>query len=102
MLCALVLGCLDKRAENTLRRSENASGEVVRLRDIIGVDCMFWLISVICVAYYVAIFPFIGLGKYVFTPIVKLFQKYLFAENFLLKSFTTRLQMQIHLTAFCI
>lgn len=63
MLCALVLGCLDKRAENTLRRSESASTEVVRLRDIFGVDCMFWLISAICVAYYVAIFPFIGLGK---------------------------------------
>lgn len=63
MFCALVLGCLDKRAENTFRRSESASTEVVKLRDIIGVDCMFWLISVICVSYYVAIFPFIGLGK---------------------------------------
>lgn len=63
MLCSLILGCLDKRAERVLRRNEGASGDMVRLKDIKDFGLNFWLITIICVAYYVAIFPFIGLGK---------------------------------------
>ncbi|XP_063914629.1 major facilitator superfamily domain-containing protein 1-like [Zophobas morio] len=67
MLCALVLGIMDKRAERILRRQETESGEVARLRDVLDFKATFWLITVVCVAYYVAIFPFIGLGKGFFT-----------------------------------
>lgn len=63
MLCSLILGCLNKRADRILRRSENTPGEVVRLGDITTFPSTFWLISVICVAYYIAIFPFIAIGK---------------------------------------
>jgi hypothetical protein len=63
MLCALILGWMDKRAETILRRHESTSGEVVRFTDVVQFKLTFWLITVICVAYYVAIFPFIGLGK---------------------------------------
>lgn len=63
MICSIVLGCLDKRAEAIMRRNDNAAGELVQLRDIGGFGLSFWLITAICVSYYVAIFPFIGLGK---------------------------------------
>lgn len=63
MMSALILGCLDKRAERILRRNDNSSGEVARLSDVKTFKVSFWMVSVICVAYYVAIFPFIALGK---------------------------------------
>lgn len=60
---ALVLGWLDKRAERILRRNDAAGDEIPRLSDIKTFHVSFWMVSVICVAYYVAIFPFIALGK---------------------------------------
>lgn len=63
MLCALIIGCLDKRAEKLLRRNETVNQEKVQLRDIKDFPLTFWLLSLICVAYYVAIFPFIALAK---------------------------------------
>lgn len=62
-LCALILGCMDKRAERILGRNNNASSDVVKLSDVFTFKTSFWLVSVICVAYYVAIFPFIAMGK---------------------------------------
>ena len=38
------------------------SGEVIHFTDVKDFPLSFWLLSVICVAYYVAVFPFIGLG----------------------------------------
>lgn len=61
--CALLLGWMDRRAERILQRNDNASGEVARLSDVKTFKISFWMVSVICVAYYVAIFPFIALGK---------------------------------------
>lgn len=66
MLSALILGWMDKRAERILRRNDNTSGEVARLSDIKTFKVSFWMVTVICVAYYVAIFPFIALGKVFF------------------------------------
>ncbi|KAJ8952492.1 hypothetical protein NQ318_003288 [Aromia moschata] len=63
MLCAIILGGLDKRAERILRRNDGASGDVVRLMDVKDFKATFWLVTVICVTYYVAIFPFITLAK---------------------------------------
>lgn len=57
------MGCLDKRAERILRRNEIVSDEVVSLKDVKDFPASFWLLGIICVAYYVAIFPFIALGK---------------------------------------
>ncbi|XP_053692957.1 major facilitator superfamily domain-containing protein 1-like isoform X2 [Sabethes cyaneus] len=67
MLCALMLGWMDKRAARILRRNDNPpNGEVARLSDIKTFRITFWMVTVICVAYYVAIFPFIALGKVFF------------------------------------
>lgn len=61
---ALLLGWMDKRAEKVLRRQAIASeGEIPRLSDVKTFKVTFWMVTMICVAYYVAIFPFIALGK---------------------------------------
>ncbi|KAK0090857.1 hypothetical protein PV325_000023 [Microctonus aethiopoides] len=66
MICACVLGLMDKRTERLLRRGHNEEPKVVRLTDMKDFRGVFWLIAIICIAYYVAIFPFIALGKVYF------------------------------------
>ena len=34
----------------------------VQIKDVISFPLSFWLLSIICLAYYVAIFPFVSLG----------------------------------------
>ncbi|XP_037718950.1 major facilitator superfamily domain-containing protein 1 [Drosophila subpulchrella] len=63
MICALILGWMDKRAERILQRNTNPAGQVPKLTDVFSFKPPFWMVSVICVAYYVAIFPFIALGQ---------------------------------------
>lgn len=61
---ALILGWMDKRSEKYVRRGNaNDASEIPRLSDVKTFKVSFWMVSVICVAYYVAIFPFIALGK---------------------------------------
>lgn len=57
------IGWMDKRAERILQRNTNPTGEIAKLSDIVTFKVTFWMVSVICVAYYVAIFPFIAMGK---------------------------------------
>ena len=64
LVCGLILGWMDYRAEKILgRQEEQATDEPFHLTDIFKFKSVFWLVSVICVAYYLAIFPFIALGK---------------------------------------
>ncbi|XP_012693884.2 major facilitator superfamily domain-containing protein 1 [Clupea harengus] len=63
---ALVLGYLDRRAERILNKEEGKTGEVIKLTDVKDFPLQLWLIFIICVCYYVAIFPFIGLGQVFF------------------------------------
>ncbi|XP_068732663.1 lysosomal dipeptide transporter MFSD1-like [Montipora capricornis] len=62
LCCGLVLGFLDKRAARILKKEDGQTGEVIRLSDVKDFPLTLWLIFIICVAYYVAIFPFIALG----------------------------------------
>nr|XP_058971250.1 major facilitator superfamily domain-containing protein 1-like isoform X2 [Pocillopora verrucosa] len=62
LVCGLVLGFLDKRAARILKKEDSQTGEVIRLSDVKDFPLNLWLIFIICVAYYVAIFPFIALG----------------------------------------
>ncbi|XP_042237106.1 major facilitator superfamily domain-containing protein 1-like isoform X2 [Homarus americanus] len=66
LACAIILGLLDKRRSEVLRLDSAKSGEKVRLSDVLSFPLSFWLLSIICVSYYVAIFPFIGLAKVFF------------------------------------
>lgn len=65
-LCAFILAFFDWRAEKILKKAAGQTGAVIRFRDIKDFPATFWLITVVCVAYYVAIFPFIGLGTVFF------------------------------------
>ena len=62
LISSLILGYLDKRANRILKKTGQAS-EVIRFSDVKDFPATFWLMAAICVAYYVAIFPFIGLGQ---------------------------------------
>ncbi|XP_005106021.1 major facilitator superfamily domain-containing protein 1 [Aplysia californica] len=62
LLIAFTLAFFDKRADRILKRQAISSEEMIKFRDILTFPMPTWLISVICVAYYVAVFPFIGLG----------------------------------------
>lgn len=66
LICALLLAFMDKRAERILKRKTAQDGEVVRLTDVKDFPAIFWLIALVCVSYYVAVFPFIALGKVFF------------------------------------
>ncbi|KAJ2953687.1 hypothetical protein O0L34_g1304 [Tuta absoluta] len=67
LIFGLILGWMDHRAEKILERQDGqANNEPFHLSDILKFKSVFWLLSVICVAYYLAIFPFIALGKLFF------------------------------------
>ncbi|XP_061829000.1 lysosomal dipeptide transporter MFSD1 isoform X2 [Nerophis lumbriciformis] len=66
LICALVLAFLDRRAEKILQKEQGKTGEVVKLTDVKDFPLPLWIIFIICVCYYVAIFPFIGLGQVFF------------------------------------
>lgn len=54
---------MDKRAETLLQRNINPSGQLAKLSDVKKFKAPFWIVSLICVAYYVAVFPFVAIGK---------------------------------------
>lgn len=62
LICALALSFFDKRADRILKRAAVTSDEQIRLTDVKDFPLTFWLLCIICVGYYVAVFPFIGLG----------------------------------------
>ncbi|XP_038672876.1 major facilitator superfamily domain-containing protein 1 [Scyliorhinus canicula] len=66
LLCALSIAYLDKRAKRILNKDQGKTGEVVKLKDVKDFPLSLWMMFLICVFYYVAIFPFIGLGKVFF------------------------------------
>lgn len=65
-IAAIGLAWLDKKQEpESNQTEENEKKDEVKLSDVLEFSPAFWLISTICVAYYIAIFPLIALGKYV-------------------------------------
>ncbi|KAL1260191.1 hypothetical protein QQF64_008018 [Cirrhinus molitorella] len=75
LMCALILGFLDRRAEKILKKEQGktevclwvlcrGSHPAERRQGLSLLPS--WMIFIICVAYYVAIFPFIGLGQVFF------------------------------------
>lgn len=64
LVSALLLGWMDRGLEkHTQRRTTQNGGQSVKITDIKDFPVIFWMVCLICVAYYVAIFPFIALGK---------------------------------------
>lgn len=76
-ICASILGILDKRAERIMQRNDpnnSESLEMIKFKDIRDFNSSFWYLTMICVLYYICIFPFVSLGtvffrrKYNFDP----------------------------------
>ena len=83
LICSFILAFYDKRAERILKRSNTDTGEVVRLTDVKNFGLSFWMISFICVTFYVAIFPFTALGGFVcFEPSIAFKNLISFSEHF--------------------
>ena len=63
-LCSLLLALMDKRRSTVLgiTTSGNTTKEV-RIRDIKSFPKSFWFVTLACVAYYGALFPFVSLAQ---------------------------------------
>jgi MFS family permease len=61
LIAGVALGLFDRRAAKITKRKKG-EGEKISLRDIKDFSLSLWLIFFICVAYYVTVFPFIGVA----------------------------------------
>lgn len=62
-VCSLILGIMDKKAERTLRVNDAVIADPVRMSDVRYFSGKFWLLNVVIIFFYVAIFPFFTIGK---------------------------------------
>jgi len=62
-LTSIVLAALDKRAERILNRPIPQSDETMRFKDVTNFKSEFWMLTLICVSFYLTIFPFIAIGS---------------------------------------
>lgn len=60
---ALVLALQDKRAERILQRPVVQSDEAISIKDAVDFKLEFWMLTIICVSFYLTIFPLIALGS---------------------------------------
>ncbi|XP_074602665.1 lysosomal dipeptide transporter MFSD1-like [Brevipalpus obovatus] len=67
LFAGLLMAYFDKRAERILQRDPPGTGEVVKFKDVLYFGGDFWMVSCVCVLYYITIFPFVGLGVLFFT-----------------------------------
>lgn len=63
LVSAFAAAWMDKRASRMLGRTAAKAGDEIRFSDIKHFPATFWLICLVCVAYYVAIFPFVGIAQ---------------------------------------
>lgn len=63
LLFSFILALLDKRAERILARPSVQSEENISLKDATNFKSEFWMLAIICVSFYLTIFPFIALGS---------------------------------------
>ncbi|XP_059159545.1 major facilitator superfamily domain-containing protein 1-like [Physella acuta] len=66
-LCAAILSFLDKRADKILSRSKVEPDEKIKLKDILKIPMTTWIMTFICVTFYVGVLPFTSLGLMFFT-----------------------------------
>lgn len=75
LVFSLILGCMDKYRERAQLMNEDedkVENEKIKLCDIKQFPTLYWLIAVICVAYYISIFPFISISKSFFMKLFHL------------------------------
>jgi MFS family permease len=62
LLANVVYVFLDRRGERILKLKDGSSEEKVVLKDIKGLKPTFWYVTLLCVTFYSAIFPFTSLS----------------------------------------
>ena len=63
-LCSVLLAWMDRRRNRLLSIQEiGESGEVVKISDVKDFPMSFWFLTLACLAYYGAIFPFVSLAQ---------------------------------------
>jgi len=65
-VCAVILGGLDVRRSRAIAIPEVKAGDEIKLLDALKFPLTLWLVFIICVCFYCAIFPFISLAKIFF------------------------------------
>lgn len=63
LVASVILAMLDKRAERILQRPSVQSDERISLKDATNFNSNFWMLTLICVSFYLTIFPFIALAS---------------------------------------
>ena len=66
LLCAIILAVLDYRRTKVFPQEPIKAGDEIKLTDALKFPVSLWLVFIICVAFYCAVFPFISLGKVFF------------------------------------
>jgi len=62
LLFLLIYVFLDKRGENILRSNEDSANSNISMKNILKFPPSFWLIVLLCMLFYSAIFPFTALS----------------------------------------
>lgn len=62
-LVSIILAFQDKRAERILNRPSAQSDDNISIRDATNFKSEFWMLNLICVTFYLTIFPFIAIGS---------------------------------------
>ncbi|XP_053213890.1 major facilitator superfamily domain-containing protein 1-like isoform X2 [Panonychus citri] len=66
LIMGVLMAYFDRRAEKILKKEPPKAGEEMKFQDILHFGVDFWMVSGICVLYYLTIFPFISLGTIFF------------------------------------
>lgn len=66
LACGVILGLLDVRRTRIIPQEPVKAGDEIKLTDALKFPLSLWLVFVICVCFYCAVFPFISLGKVFF------------------------------------
>ena len=66
IICASILALLDFRRTRIIPQEPVQAGDEIKLTDALHFPFTLWLVFIICVCFYSAVFPFISLGKVFF------------------------------------
>jgi len=66
LVCATILSLLDIRRTRLVPQEPVKAGDEIKLTDALKFPFTLWIVFVICVCFYCAVFPFISLGKVFF------------------------------------
>lgn len=66
LTCAVIIGLLDIRRCKYVPQEPVKAGDEIKLTDALRFPLSLWIVFIICVCFYCAVFPFISLGKVFF------------------------------------